>query len=124
MDTSSQRRATATAADVQSGLTLHSSFSGKAREDHAGQEQHSEGDHREHCLLSDNSKLTVTAFNSTHGEFAATNPQTITILNTSPSKHFRPILDQFIAAGFSNESFGKSGQTIAEMNLGNHIMIM
>ena len=67
---------TFTAADVQSGLTLTSSF-----DNHPGHEgRHDE--HDEHRGAAEQSKLTVTAFNTTAGEHAATKPQTITVTNT------------------------------------------
>ncbi len=67
---------TFTAADVQSGLTLTSSV-----DNHAGHEGR-HGEHDEHRVAAEQSKLTVTAFNTTAGEHAATKPQTITVTNT------------------------------------------
>ena len=67
---------TFTAADVQSGLTLTSSL-----DNHAGHEGR-HGEHDEHRVAAEQSKLTVTAVNTTHGESAATPPQTITVANT------------------------------------------
>ena len=57
---------TFTLADVQSGLTLHSSFDRKDHPDHDDREHdRDEGEHSEHRFAAEQSKLTVTAFNTT-----------------------------------------------------------
>ena len=64
---------TFTAADVQSGLTLTSSLN-----NYAGHE----GEHAKDRSAAEQTKLTVTAFNTTPGEHAASNSQKITVTNT------------------------------------------
>ena len=93
---------TFTAVDVQSGLTLHSSFDLKNQSNHHGREHdRDEGEHSERRIAAEQSKLTVTAFNRTHGESAATIPQTITV-TTTPIDPLAGLFDQYVA-GFHNE---------------------
>jgi len=74
-----------TAADVLSGLTLHSSFQIKPDHDDGREHDHTH-DHDDNGFFSVEAKLTVTALNSTHGEATAAFPQTITVVTTpSPS---------------------------------------
>jgi hypothetical protein len=101
---------TFTAADVQSGLTLHSSFKTKDHPDHDGHEHdHDKGEHSERRLAAEPSKLTVTAVNTTRGEYAATIPQTITV--TTPMDHLAGLFNQFVAAGFHDDLDGAGQMT-------------
>ena len=103
---------TFTLADVQSGLTLHSSFDRKDHPDHDGREHdRDEGEHSEHRSEAEHNKLTVTAVNTTHGEYAATTPQTITITTTPPMDRLAGLFDQFSAAGFHNDHVGAGQMT-------------
>ena len=103
---------TFTAADVQSGLTLHSSFD---RQDHPDHDHHEhdrdEGEHSERRLAAEQSKLTVTAFNTTHGEYAAAPPQTITVTNTPPTYTFNALNDPS-GTSTTSTAINASGQVI------------
>jgi hypothetical protein len=99
---------TFTLADVQSGLTLHSSFDQKNHPSHDGPEHdRDEGEHSEHRLATEQTKLIVTAINRTHGEYAATNPETITVSTTPPTDRLVGLFNQYVA-GFHNEGIGET----------------
>ncbi|MBV8830282.1 MAG: hypothetical protein JO357_00745 [Hyphomicrobiales bacterium] len=95
---------TFTAADLQSGLTLHSSFERKYHPDHDYREHdRDERKHSEQGSASTQSKLTVTAFNTTQGENAVTSPQTITVTSAD---RLTGLLHQYVAAGFNDDHAG------------------
>jgi hypothetical protein len=103
---------TFTLADAQSGLTLHSSFERKYHPEHDGREHdRDEGKHSEHRFAAEQSKLTVTAFNTTQGEIAATKPETITATTTPPTDRLVGLFNQYVAAGFHNDHDGAGQMT-------------
>ena len=100
---------TFTVADVQSGLTLHSSFEPEDHSDHDGREH----DRDEGENAAEQSKLTVTAVNTTHGEYAATSPQTIAVTNTPPTYTFTTLTN-----GPDPTAINASGQVVGSAENG------
>ena len=62
----------------------------------------------------------MTAFNTTHGEYAATTPQTITVTNTSPTYSYTTLSDPSAAPGgfTSPASINDRGQVAGYYNNG------